>query len=222
MRISDVIQEAQWSAPGGYSAGRYPQHGKVNPADKPLPARAAQGLEPIEDPEDDQMDPEIDTAFVTGPEHDKNTLSKDVSRWLDGHKKMFSRNEWYTLKMRMDDASYEEIADSLSMTKERVRQVEALAMRKLRKDPEFAAEFKPGNESYQSEDIVDEEPASRALCTSGKSDSALGASQLASCKSQGYRSRDGGKSHKVGAERIKVRGKKIKGKKYGGPLPDWS
>lgn len=69
---------------------------------------------------------------------------------------------------------------------------------------------------------VQEEPASRALCTSGKPDSALGASQLASCKSQGYRSRDGGKSHKVGGDRIKVRGKKIKGKKYGGPLPDWS
>jgi len=72
------------------------------------------------------------------------------------------------------------------------------------------------------EDLVGEEPASRALCTSGKSDSALGASQLASCKSQGYRSRDGGKSHKVGSERVKVRGKRIKGKKYGGPLPDWS
>ena len=67
-----------------------------------------------------------------------------------------------------------------------------------------------------------EEPASRDLCTSGKPDSALGASQLASCKSQGYRSREGGKSHKVGSERIKMRGKKIKGKKYGGPLPDWS
>lgn len=69
---------------------------------------------------------------------------------------------------------------------------------------------------------LDEEPASRDLCQSGKPDSALGASQLASCKSQGYRSRDGGKSHKVGSERVKVRGKKIKGKKYGGPLPDWS
>lgn len=72
------------------------------------------------------------------------------------------------------------------------------------------------------EDQVQEEPASRALCTSGKPDSALGASQLASCKSQGYRARDGGKSHKVGSERVKVRGKRIKGKKYGGPLPDWS
>jgi hypothetical protein len=69
---------------------------------------------------------------------------------------------------------------------------------------------------------LEEEPASRALCTSGKPDSALGASQLSSCKSQGYRSRDGGKTHKVGADRIGVRGKKIKGKKYGGPLPDWS
>ena len=69
---------------------------------------------------------------------------------------------------------------------------------------------------------VTEEPASRELCQSGKPDSALGASQLSSCKSQGYRSRDGGKSHKVGSERVKVRGQKIKGKKYGGPLPDWS
>jgi hypothetical protein len=73
-----------------------------------------------------------------------------------------------------------------------------------------------------SEEALGEEPASRALCQSGKPDSALGASQLASCKSQGYRSRDGGKSHKVGNDRIKVRGKRIKGKKYGGPLPDWS
>ena len=75
---------------------------------------------------------------------------------------------------------------------------------------------------YAGGDDLDEEPASRSLCTSGKPDSALGASQLASCKSQGYRSREGAKSHKVGSERIKMRGKKIKGKKYGGPLPDWS
>jgi hypothetical protein len=69
---------------------------------------------------------------------------------------------------------------------------------------------------------VSEEPASRELCTSSKPNSALGASNLASCKSQGYRSREGGKSHKIGDERQKVRGKRIKGKKYGGPLPDWS
>jgi hypothetical protein len=76
--------------------------------------------------------------------------------------------------------------------------------------------------SLAQDDTLDEEPASRDLCTSGKPDSALGASQLASCKSQGYRSREGAKSHKVGSERVKVRGKKIRGKKYGGPLPDWS
>jgi len=72
------------------------------------------------------------------------------------------------------------------------------------------------------DDEISEEPASRELCKSGKPDSALGASQLASCKSQGYRARDGGKSHKVGQERVHVRGKKIKGEKYGGPLPDYS
>lgn len=76
--------------------------------------------------------------------------------------------------------------------------------------------------SQTSDTAVDETPASRALCTSGKPDSALGASNLSSCKSQGYRSRDGGKSHKVGSERVRVRGKRIKGKKYGGPLPDYS
>jgi len=68
---------------------------------------------------------------------------------------------------------------------------------------------------------VKEEPAGKDLCQSSKPDSALGASNLASCKSQGFRSRDGGKSHKIGNSRVKVRGKKILGKKYGGPLPDW-
>ena len=67
--------------------------------------------------------------------------------------------------------------------------------------------------------------ASRGLCQSGKPDSQLGASQLASCKSQGLRARDGEKSHLIGhgssSVRITVGGKKIKGKKYGGPLPDY-
>jgi hypothetical protein len=67
--------------------------------------------------------------------------------------------------------------------------------------------------------------ASRALCLSRKPDDDLGASMLSSCKSQGLRARDGNKSHKLGKakkSRIKVGGHKIKGNKYGGPLPDWS
>jgi hypothetical protein len=67
-----------------------------------------------------------------------------------------------------------------------------------------------------------DEKASRKLCASQKSDSELGASNLASCKSQGLRARDGKKSHLVGKTRKTVGGKKIKGKRYGGPLPDWS
>lgn len=77
-------------------------------------------------------------------------------------------------------------------------------------------------ENRQNEEVVDETPASRELCQSGKPNNALGASQLASCKSQGYRGRHGDKSHKIGNERTTVKGKRIKGKKYGGPLPDWS
>jgi hypothetical protein len=67
--------------------------------------------------------------------------------------------------------------------------------------------------------------ASKELCQSSRPDGDLGASNLASCKSQGLRARDGEKSHKLGKgpeSRIKVGGHRIKGKKYGGPLPDWS
>ena len=67
-----------------------------------------------------------------------------------------------------------------------------------------------------------EAKASRDLCTSNIPDKRLGASNLSSCKSQGYRARDGEKSHKIGSKRIKMGGKKIKGKKYGGPIPDYS
>ena len=64
--------------------------------------------------------------------------------------------------------------------------------------------------------------ASKALCRSTKPNSKLGASNLASCKSQGLRTRSGRKSHKISKNsRVTVGGKKIKGKKYGGPLPDY-
>jgi hypothetical protein len=81
------------------------------------------------------------------------------------------------------------------------------------------------DEVLTSEQDLEDWAASRSLCKSSKPNSALGASALASCKSQGYRRREGGKSHKLGkskSSRVKVGGKKIKGKKYGGPLPDWS
>jgi hypothetical protein len=68
-------------------------------------------------------------------------------------------------------------------------------------------------------------PASRKLCLSKVSNSDMGASQLASCKSQGLRPREGNKSHLIGHGASKVRvtvgGKKIKGKEHGGPLPDY-
>ena len=66
------------------------------------------------------------------------------------------------------------------------------------------------------------EKASRALCKSNTPDSKLGASNLASCKSQGLRARSGEKSHKIGKKRVKMGGRKIKGKKYGGLIPDYS
>jgi len=69
-----------------------------------------------------------------------------------------------------------------------------------------------------------DEKASRKLCLSTTPNSELGASNLASCKSQGLRAREGKKSHKLGKgpeSRVVVGGHKLKGKKYGGKLPDW-
>jgi len=67
------------------------------------------------------------------------------------------------------------------------------------------------------------EKASAKLCKSSRSNKDLGASNLASCKSQGYRRREGNKSFLIKRngtkKRVKVGGKKIKGKKYDGPLP---
>jgi hypothetical protein len=74
-------------------------------------------------------------------------------------------------------------------------------------------------------ELAEHGKASRELCKSSKTDDALGASMLSSCKSQGLRARKGDKSHKLGKSpesRVKVDGHRIKGKKYGGPLPDWS
>ena len=77
------------------------------------------------------------------------------------------------------------------------------------------------NSELDSE-IQSEWQASIKLCRSSRPNDSLGASALASCKSQGLRKRDGKKSHKIGKRRVTVGGKKIKGKQHGGPLPDWS
>lgn len=74
-------------------------------------------------------------------------------------------------------------------------------------------------------ELAENNPTSKKVCLSSVSDDDLGASQLASCKSQGLRARKGKKSHLIGHSgnkvRITVGGKKIKGKEYGGPLPDY-
>lgn len=81
------------------------------------------------------------------------------------------------------------------------------------------------NEFVTEAELSDlDEKASRALCLSTKSNKELGASNLASCKSQGLRAREGKKSHKMGKgpeSRMTMGGHKVKGKKYGGKIPDW-
>jgi hypothetical protein len=101
------------------------------------------------------------------------------------------------------------------------------ALKSLNKEMDKAHKNKEMSEEMAQMEAELEEhgKASRELCKSAKPDGDLGASMLASCKSQGLRARDGEKSHKLGKDkksRIKVGGHRIKGQKYGGPLPDWS
>ena len=63
-------------------------------------------------------------------------------------------------------------------------------------------------------------PAPRGACS--KPMSSLPASWVSSCKSQGKMKRTGSRNEKVGGKTMKVSGKRIKGNKYGGPLPDYS
>jgi hypothetical protein len=69
--------------------------------------------------------------------------------------------------------------------------------------------------------IMEAGKASRILCKSTKPDSELGASQLSSCKSQGFRARDTEKQFTINKKRKSIKGKKVKGGNYGGPLPVW-
>ena len=63
-------------------------------------------------------------------------------------------------------------------------------------------------------------PAPSGVCSRPKS--SLPASWVSSCKSQGKRKRTGSRNEKIRGRTQKVAGKKVKGKKYGGPLPDYS
>lgn len=46
----------------------------------------------------------------------------------------------------------------------------------------------------------------------------MSASWLSSCKARGYKSRDTGKSQKMGNTRVSLDGKKLKSQQYGGPV----
>ena len=63
-------------------------------------------------------------------------------------------------------------------------------------------------------------PAPSGVCSKPKG--SLPASWVSSCKSQGKRKRTGSRDEKIHGKTQKVSGKRVKGKKYGGPLPDYS
>ena len=74
------------------------------------------------------------------------------------------------------------------------------------------------SEIYNTDENIG--PAPRGVCSKPASD--LPASWVSSCKSQGRMKRTGNRVAKLGGTTKKVAGKRIKGKKYGGHLPDYS
>ena len=73
-------------------------------------------------------------------------------------------------------------------------------------------------EVYNTDENIGPAPAS--ACSRPAKD--LPASWISSCKSQGKMKRTGNRVAKLGGKTKKVAGKRIKGKAYGGPLPDYS
>ena len=63
-------------------------------------------------------------------------------------------------------------------------------------------------------------PAPAGVCSRPTKE--LPSSWVSSCKSQGKRKRTGNRLEKIRGKTQRVSGKKVKGKKYGGPLPDYS
>lgn len=74
----------------------------------------------------------------------------------------------------------------------------------------------------EDDELIQDWKASRKLCLKKVPDHKLGASALASCKSQGLRKRRSKVKVSVDGKRQKIGRRKMKGKKYGGILPDYS
>lgn len=72
---------------------------------------------------------------------------------------------------------------------------------------------------FEIDELAEKEwKASKKLCKSSTPNNKLGASALASCKAQGYRSRETGKSQLIGKKRVKLGGKRMRSQDYGGPI----
>lgn len=128
-------------------------------------------------------------------------------------------------------ASNNKRAELNSMSDDERRAYDAAQQEKQRKRDDarlererqkLAAKNKSMEEQFCEEcggSLAEAGKASRALCKSSRSNADLGVSQLASCKSQGLRARETPKKHTIGNKHQSIKGKMVKGHKYGGPLP---
>lgn len=165
---------------------------------KEVPGRKVVGPKKIKKLENDLLEA---AAIIEGAKVDRMKAHIEKSERKLGHSKDEAESiAWATLNKR----GY---LDNKNKKKKKVKEDAQIC--------EFCG-------SHDHTSLDESGKASRSLCLSSKSDTELGSSQLSSCKAQGLRARDGEKSHKVGKQRVRVGGHKIKGKKYGGPLPDWS
>ena len=224
MRAHEFLNEASFGVqPRRPSrAGSRPARGNSSPEEDPRFS-----------PEDDIDEPPIHQNFVTEPEDLTRNIDLDKLKiWLDKSMDELSSIQRNIIKLHFfQNMDYDEIAQHYNLGRDRIIGLERRGLNILRNRIHSDADYKKQVGDMYEEvcacqgNLSEAGKASRELCISRKPDDELGASNLASCKSQGLRARDGNKSHLLGhgssKHRVKVGGKKIKGKKYGGPLPDY-
>jgi hypothetical protein len=156
----------------------------------------------------------------------ENIFTTDYHRVMDAVAELYSRH--YDVNIWENGEAHDEAARVLLKVHPSEAQLDYII-----KTGELPEEFReldfPINDGLinggsavgsESDSDLEEAPAPRSACLSSRK---LSASWESSCKSKGLRKRKSKMKFNVtGDGPQSIDGRKIPGKKYGGPLPDWS
>jgi hypothetical protein len=189
-------------------------------------SRSRSRFRPSDPDRDDVAQDPVDLVNIDDDDMDSGLVSQELTAWLEKNKSMFKPGEWAVLSLHLTDGlTMADAADRLGISRADVRRFEKQAIGKLRRNPEFQRLFSSRLEHQEDQDFDDgnlnEWIPDRKYCQSRSADK-LGASQAASCKSQGFIGRDSKVKARLGKSRERIGTRTVKGRKYGGPTPDWS